>query len=102
MGRRRNGQRVDARRQQSFDVAIAGTRQRVGYKIPLLAVGIDDAGELHPRQVSQHTGMVASHDTDAHNPNAQQIVVRTVLHGVHHVHDIHATSPTARTRRLFP
>jgi hypothetical protein len=70
VGRCRNGQRVDAGRQQSLDVTVARATERIGYEVALLAVGIDDAGELDPGQIGQHAGVIASHDTNAGNPDA--------------------------------
>jgi len=70
VGGGRNGQRIDPGCQQSLDFSEAGTAERVGYEIALFAIGIDNAGELDPGQIGQHAGVVASHNTDAGNPDA--------------------------------
>ena len=68
----------------SRSVDVENVRQpSVRHPLALLRVRIDDTDELHARQIGKHAGMVAAHDADADDADAQN-PIRTTFRGVHH------------------
>jgi hypothetical protein len=70
MGRRRDGEGVDAVVEQSFHRAEGCAAENSRDEIALVAVGIRYADELDTRKIGEYARMVAAHDADAHNTYA--------------------------------
>ena len=83
MGRRGDGDGVDAEREQRIDVADGAAAQRIGDKLGLLGVRVGDADELGARQTSENARMVRTHHADADDSHAQ-CALRIVLDGLNH------------------
>jgi hypothetical protein len=72
MGGRRDGDGVDAEREQPFDIGDCAAAEHARDKIGLPAVGIGDGNELGARQPGKHARMVAAHDADADHADTQR------------------------------
>ena len=85
VGRRGDGEGIDAGAEQTLHVREAGAAERVRDKFALAAVRIGDPDELYAREVGKHAGMVLAHDADAHHTHAHE-PVSALLHGWHGLH----------------
>jgi hypothetical protein len=84
MGRRRNGDRIDATLDERLDVGDRGATERIGHEARLLVIRIGNADETNARKIVQHASVVAAHDADANHPHAQQTISAFPC-GSHHV-----------------
>ena len=71
MGRRRDGDGIDAARDQAIDVGECAAAKVAGDVLALLAVGIDDTDQLDAGQFRQHPRMVRAHHADADDADPQ-------------------------------
>ena len=72
MGRRRDRDRIDVQVEQFADIGDRGAAQGAGDEIGLLAVGIGDGDQFDAGQPGEHAGMIAAHDADADDADAQR------------------------------
>ena len=83
MGRRRDGDGIDARGEQRVDVGKGPAAEGVRDPLPPFRIGIGDADQSCARQVGEDARMVAAHDADADDADAQN-PVRASFRGMHH------------------
>ena len=74
MGRRGDGDGIDAGGQQALDVGIALAAERAGHEVALLRFGVGNADQLHARKIGEHARMVAAHDADADDTDSKRLV----------------------------
>jgi hypothetical protein len=83
VGRRRDGDGIDAVRDQAVEVGKRAATEVAGYVLARLAVGIDDADQLDTGQFRQHPRMVRPHHADADHADPQ-CAVRACLCRITH------------------
>ena len=83
MGRCGDGDGIDAVRKQSVDVRKRPATNRVCHAFATFRVRINNADEPHPRQIGKNAGVIAAHDADANDADAQNPIC-TTFGGVHH------------------
>ena len=98
MGRRGNGDGVDVAIEQVADIGDGRAAQRARDEFGLLAVGIGDADEFGAGQSGEDAGMIAAHDADADDADAQRTLRACCLHLRH----VSMVSPTPQTPALIP
>jgi hypothetical protein len=72
LGRGRDGNGVDAVADQRFGVFEGGAAEIAGDSLTALAVRIGDANQRYAGQLGQHAGMIATHNANAHDADAQR------------------------------
>src|SRR5580700_9584661 len=71
VGRRRDGDGIDAALDQAVDIGEGCTLEVAGDVLARLAIGIDDPDQLDARQFSHHPRMVRPHRADADHTDPQ-------------------------------
>ena len=74
MGRRRDGDGVDALVEQFVELGERAAADQRGGARAVFRQRIDDADQRHPGQTGQHAGMVAAHHARADHADAQAAV----------------------------
>jgi hypothetical protein len=83
VGRRRDGDGIDALREQSVDVRERPAADGIRDPLAPFRIRVDDTDEPHPRQIGKNTGVVTAHNADANDADAQNPIC-TTFGGVHH------------------
>ena len=83
MGGRRNGDGIDAARDQSLHVGVTGAAERFRNQVALLAIRIGDPDQLDFSQIGKDARMVGAHDADPDHAQTQR-TARTSFRGVPH------------------
>ena len=98
MGGRRNAHGIDAQRQEPVQIVDGRSVERAGDEPRLLPVRVGDADKLNPRESRKNAGMVAAHDADADDSDAQR-VLHAALYALHHVetHPLVCSRPGRKT-----
>ena len=73
MGRRRDGDGVDAFVEQFVELGERAAADQRGGARAVLRQRIDDADQRHARQTGQHAGMVAAHDAGADHADTKEM-----------------------------
>ena len=74
VGRRRDGDGVDAAVEQRIEIAERRAAERASHEIALLAIGVGYSDQADVGHFRQDARMVAAHDADAHHPDLQRTV----------------------------
>ena len=82
MGRRRDDGGIDAEIEQRVGVVAHRAADDLREQRAMRGARIGDADDLHAREVGEHTGMIAAHDADPDDAEANRL---RVLRGLTHV-----------------
>ena len=72
MGRRRDGDGIDAFRDQLVELGEGAAIGKFRRPRPMRRQGIDNPDQIDVRQARQDPGVIAAHDAGADNPDAQR------------------------------
>jgi hypothetical protein len=84
MGGSRNNCGIDAKLKQLIDIVANSAADDLGEQRAMRRTGVCNTHDVHARQVGEHTGMIAAHDSHADDPEPNRHVFRGTTHVIVH------------------